>query len=211
MRAHFFFFLTFLLDIFFIYISNAIGFPPWSQWSNVLAYKLYIPRLSLFKTSTSISHSDNFAMLTTNIHFVSLIFTHGQVPLTLTTNAHSISPARNKALSICRCTGSGQRDCGYLGVKDGRWLQFNQHDVIIHSVLVIVWVSNDLFCINKLLTTLKDINIVFTKANLESSALKDKRFLHIPVEVFLYQTESSEHKNTDIIFLKHPVLSGLWS
>lgn len=142
------------------------------------------------------------------IYLLSLIFVHMGLKfhLTLTTNAHSISPARHKALSICRCTGSGQRDRRYLGVKDGRWLQFNQHDVIVHSVLVILGVSNDLFCINELLTTLKNMNIVFTKANLEFPALKDKGFLSIPVEVCLYQAESFEHTKTDSIFLKHPVV-----
>ena len=96
--------------------------------------------------------------------------------------AHSIYPVRQKALSTCKCTGSWQRDSGHLRVEGDRWFQFNQHDILILCVFVVLGVADDLFCINELFISFKDI--LFSNENLDSPITTEKHFCESHLNFF---------------------------
>lgn len=97
------------------------------------------------------------------------------MPLTtriLTTIAHGVSPSRDEALGASSCTGTGQRNGGHASIEGGRGAQLNQHNVIVNGVCIVLGVADDLGGVDELLTTLKDLNVVFSQTHLDAAKLK---------------------------------------
>lgn len=100
--------------------------------------------------------------------------------VTLTATALGVAPARDETLGTNSCTTCWQRDSGYLIVESGRWVQFNQHDVIIQGLSVVLGMDDDLGCFDELLIALKDLNVVCSQAHLHSAGLKGYKFSKSP-------------------------------
>lgn len=64
--------------------------------------------------------------------------------VTLTPSTQGVPPARDEALGTSSRTGFWQRDRRHSRVEGGWRAQFNQHDVVIHSVWVVSGVADDL-------------------------------------------------------------------
>ena len=90
----------------------------------------------------------------------------------LTTIAEGVAPARDEALSACRCTGSGQSNSGYLGIESHRGRELDQHDVIVEGPRIKAGVFDDLGSIDKLLIALKDIDVVLSQSHLDAAVGK---------------------------------------
>ena len=88
-----------------------------------------------------------------------------RVPLTAT--AQGVAPAGDEALGACGSTGTGQSQGGHPGIDDRRRGEFDQQDVIVQSPAAVLGVADDLGRIDELLTTLQDINVVFSQPHLD--------------------------------------------
>ena len=105
------------------------------------------------------------------------------VRVPLTAAAQGVAPARDEALSARGCTGAGQSQGGHPGIDDRRRGEFDQQDVIVQSPAAVLGVADDLGCVDELLTTFHNVNVVFTEPHLDA-AVEGKHckdlFVHRP-------------------------------
>ena len=90
----------------------------------------------------------------------------------LTTIAEGVTPARDEALSACRCTGAGQSHSGHLGIESHGGRELDQHDVIVQGPRIKVGVPDDLGSIDKLLIALNNIDVVLSQSHLDAAVGK---------------------------------------
>lgn len=88
-----------------------------------------------------------------------------RVPLTAT--AQGVAPAGDDALGARGSTGTGQSQGGHPGTDDRRRREFDQQDVIVQSPAAVLGVADDLGRVDELLTTLQDVNVVFSQSHLD--------------------------------------------
>lgn len=93
--------------------------------------------------------------------------------VTLTAIALGVAPARDEALGTSRCTRPWQGDGGHSRVDGGGGAQFNQHDVIIDGVGIVLGVADDLGRVNELLIAFNNFNVVLSQTHLDSAGLKN--------------------------------------
>lgn len=86
-----------------------------------------------------------------------------------------VAPTRHKAVLVSNGAARGQSHSLDIAIEGGRAAQFDQHDVVIQVVAVVLWVLNNLGSINPLLGALIHSNVVLTKTDLDTTGCRKGR------------------------------------
>jgi len=83
----------------------------------------------------------------------------------------SFAPSRNQALFPCRRALGCQTDRLHILVEEDRLFQLDQHDIIVKSLTIKVWMTNHLLCIDQLLCVFSNSQVVLSQVDNELASI----------------------------------------
>lgn len=89
--------------------------------------------------------------------------------MSLTSISRCVSPSGHQAVFISHGAAGGQGHSLDVAVEGGRAAQFDQHDVVVQVVAVVLWVLDHLGTIDPLLSALVDSNVVLAETDLDAA------------------------------------------
>lgn len=92
----------------------------------------------------------------------------------LTAVGRCVAPSRHQTVLISHGAARGKGHSLHVAVEGGRVAQFDQHDVVVQVVAVVIWVPDQHGSINPLLGSIIYSDVVLTKTDLDATGC-DKR------------------------------------
>lgn len=109
----------------------------------------------------------------------------------LTAIGGHVAPARHHAVLVGHGAASGQSHGLDVAVEGGGTAQFDQHDVVVQVVAVVLWVLDHFGTIDPLLSALVHSDVVLAETHLDTTGGSNEREREL--EFSFKKTELSDH------------------